>query len=245
MGMLWAVNPKKRRKSRRKLSAKQVAAGFGGGKKRRSRRASSRKRSRRSVAVAAVPMQRKRRSRRGAVRSVRRSARRRSGGGSFKNGALNLLKAGAIGGAGAVLVDIGMGQVRGFLPANMQSPVNADNSPNLGYYAVKAGIAVALGTYGRRLPVVGRFAERMAEGGLTILAYQFMRPMVPANLSLGGLAAYFNPAPTQRPTLGRTGAYVSGNGVQMPAIRSGSAAAGKGSRASQVLSMVANTRKGA
>lgn len=223
MNMMWSPNPRKRR-GKRKMSAKQRKY-FG----KRSRRRSS------VVAVAAPVVHRRRRSRRSAVRVSRRRARR-SFGGFRASGAISLLKAGFVGGAGAVLVDVGMGQVRGFLPASMSAPMDANGGPNYGYYAAKAGLAIALGLYGSRLPVIGRYAGSMSEGALTVLAYQFLRPMVPANLSLG---AYFNPAPMQRPRqLSGVGAYAS-----IP-VRAGSGG-GRGGRAAQVLSAVSINRKAA
>lgn len=149
---------------------------------------------------------------------------------------MSLLKAGAIGGAGGVLIDVAMSQVRGFLPASMQSPADSANNPNYGYYAAKFGLALALGTLGRRLPILGRYAPEMANGAVSILGYQFLRPMVPSTM----LAAYFNPAPTQRPNMGRVGAYVT------PAVGVRSAQSlGRGSRAAGVLNMVNVARQAA
>lgn len=234
MNMLWSPNPR-RRKGKRKMSAKQ-AKYFGGKKRRRSGSRSMR----RQAGFATVPSisvhkrRRVRRSMRVAAKRARRGARRLFGAFS-RSGALNLLKAGAIGGAGAVAVDVAMGQVVGFLPPSMQQARTPTGDANLGYFGIKAAIALGLGMYGSRLPVVGKYAGNMAEGALTVMAYQFMRPMVPANLSLG---AYFNPGATRRPALN---AYQSPRPAQIP-VRAGVSAGGRGGRAALALSMVRNSR---
>jgi hypothetical protein len=229
MSAAWIINPRKRRKGgKRKMSAKQ-AKYFGGGRKKR--RAGKRRARRTSVAVVASPVIRRSKRRSVGARSrKRRGGSRRSsrGGGLSVGSGLSLLKAGVVGGAGAVLVDIGMGQVRSFLPASMATPADANGQPQYGYFAAKALLSLALGTYGRRLPVIGKYAADMAVGGLTVMAYQFIRPMVPASLSLG----YFNPAPTQRPMLRGVGKYVSGAGAyQSVPVRSAVASPTRGARA--------------
>lgn len=227
MNMLWSPNPRTRR--RRKMSAKQMKY-FGGGKRKRrsGKRRSHRASFRQAGFVAPFAGTRKHRRRARAVaRHIRRRARRAFAGFS-RSGAIGLLKAGAIGGAGAVLVDIAMGQAVGFLPASMQAPTdNKTGGVNYGYWGAKLAIVLGLGMYGRRLPFVGHYAGAMAEGAATVMAYQFMRPMVPATLNL---AAYFNPAATRAP---RVGAY------QTPAIavRAGSPG-GRGGRAASVLALV-------
>jgi len=227
MQALWAVNPRRKRRKSRKLSRKQIAAGFGGKRTRRARK-HSRRRSR--VTAAATPVIRRRR--RSAKRIMRRGRRRSRG--LFRMGSgsvMNLLKAGVIGGAGAVTVDVLMGQAVKVLPDNMRSPVDAQGQANLGYFAAKAGVAVALGLYGTRLPFVGQYASRMAEGSLTVLAAQFMRPLaVQAGAQLG---AYFSPAPLQRPRqLQGVNRYMS-----VPSLRRDDSD-NRGARASSVVSMV-------
>lgn len=240
-GMLWLANPRRKRKGSRKLSKKQIAAGFGGGSKRRRRRSSKARRHKRSVrSVAAAPVvHRRRRRSRGASGVVRRRrGGRRSGG--MKGNVINLLKAGAIGGAGAVAVDMIMGQVRGFLPASLGSPVDSAGQPNYGYFGTKAAIALALGVYGNKLPVVGGYTSRMSEGALTVLAYQFMRPMVPQSFMLG----YFNPAPTQRASVGKYvsgqrpgNRYLAGTGAYQSIPVRGGDNGGSGERAAQVVAI--------
>jgi len=171
----------------------------------------------------------RRRSRRKASPAVsRRRSRRSSAMGSvrsFGTGMMPMLKAGVIGGAGGVANDVLFGFASRVLPASMTTPIAADGGTNFTYFAAKAATAVALGTLGRRLPVVGPYASRMGEGALAILAYQLIRPMVPAAVPLGS----YNPAPlmaprrmgayVNRPQLNGMGAYVPSNVMRMPAKR--------------------------
>lgn len=245
MATLFTINPSRRKRragGKKRRSAKQraatrkmLAARFGvNPRKRRSKR-----RSRKSGKVAAYVKRAVRRGR----RSVRKMSRRRGRRSSMRfstGNAVNLLKAGAIGGAGAVLVDIGMGQVARFLPAALATPMDSAGNVQYGYFGAKAALAIALGTYGGKI-MPGAIAEKMGEGALTVLAYQFLRPMVPAGLALG----YFNPAPTMRPGVGRAGAYVSGAGAyaRLP-VRAGNGNGG-GGRAANVLNMISTRRQAA
>lgn len=210
--LLWEVNPKGRRKRRkassakrrhRRLSAKQIAAGFGGGKRK----------ARRATVYAVNPSRRRRRSRKASARRRFRrnpamSLRRGFSLGGSSSGVVSMLKSGAIGGAGGILVDVGMGIAQKFLPPVLGSPMNADGSANYAYFGVKGAIAIGLGLYGKRIPGIGPYAPKMAEGALTVMSYNLMRPLVPSGIvNLGRLAAYFNPAPTMA---GRRNATVAG-----------------------------------
>lgn len=235
MNLLYAVNPRRRRrkskahKSRKHRSAAQRAAtrrliSFNKGK---SAPALNPRRRRRSRAFRRNPTGRAR-SMFGAVRS---------------SGAITLLKNGAIGGAGAVVVDIGMGYASQVLPAAIASPVNNDGSANWAYVGTKTALALALGLFGRRIPVAGPYVSQMAEGALTVMAYQIMRPMVPATIALG----YFNPAPTMRPIAGVGGVrrYVSNAGragayTSIP-VRANNAVT-RGASAAQVVDIVGQRR---
>ncbi len=250
MNLLYTVNPSKRRRkakrahSRKHRSAAQRTATARLVAMNRSRRA------RRSHPMAAHSNPRPRRRVRHALRRVARRVSRRFRRNPFSlpsmagaGGVVGLLKSGVVGGAGAVLVDVGMGYTTKVLPASMSSPINADGSANWMYVGIKTALALALGTAGRKLPVVGKVAGQMAEGALSVLAYQIMRPMVPAAISLG----YLNPAPTMRPQAG-VGRYLSGAGAyaQLP-VRSNNggptrAASPRGSNAAQVLSLVGNRK---
>lgn len=241
MSTLWTINPSKRRKAGRS------------GKKRRS--AKQRAATRRMIAANRGYLSNPRKKRRGrksakatrkytrraSRKSMRRSRRRgRSSAMKFSTGnAVSLLKSGAIGGAGAVLVDVGMGQISRFLPASLAAPADAAGNIQYGYFGTKAALAIALGTYGGKFLPRG-IAEKMAEGSLTVLAYSFFRPFVPAGLALG----YFNPAPTMKPGVRNAGAYVAGAGAyerlgayERTAVRSNATNA-RGGRAANVLQMV-------
>lgn len=228
MSVLWAVNPRRRK---RKLSAKQLAAGFGGKKQRRAKRGKRRGRKRgRAVATAAPVIRRRRRGK--AMRRARRGGRRSRSFLPRSGSMMNLLKSGAVGGAGAIAVDLAMGQVVNVLPDNMRSPMTATGEANLGYFGTKLALALALGTYGRNIPFIGRYATDMSVGSITVMAHQFMRPIaMQAGAKLG---AYFSPAPLQRPRqlsrVGNAGAYMS------PLRRETNG--GVGARASNVMNMV-------
>jgi hypothetical protein len=185
-GVLFAINPSRRRrraKSRKHRSPAQKAATrrmlaanrakFGVNPSRRRRRRVK------HHAVAAAP---RRHYRRNPARRSRRSYRRNPSilSGAMGHDAINLLKAGAIGGAGALGVDLIMGQVKGFLPASMQTPADSAGSMNYGYFAVKGALALALGIYGRKI-MPAAMAGQMAEGSLTVMAYTLMRPMIPSS----------------------------------------------------------------
>lgn len=246
MAAIWTINPKRRkgRSGKKRRSAKQRAATrkmlaanrfASNPKKRRSKR-----RGRKSAGAVAKYVKRTRRGGKRMARRMRRGGRRSAM--AFNTGnAVNLLKAGAIGGAGAVLVDIGMGQAQRFLPASLATPLDAAGNVQYGYFGTKAALALLLGTMGGRI-MPAAVAEKMGEGALTVLAYQFLRPMVPVSLTMG----YFNPAPTMRPGVGRAGAYVANAGAYaaLP-VRSNSASNGKGSRAGNVLAMVNTSRRAA
>lgn len=233
MSAIWAIgaNPRRKRRSKRraarKMTAKQLKY-FGGGK-RKSRRGGKRRARRHS---AGAPVMHR--------RSRRRSGSKRVGRSFSTHNAMNLLKTGAIGGAGAVLVDIGMGQLAPMLASSlpsMSTPVDATTGgPNYGYYGLKAALAVALGTWGGKV-IPGGMAERMSEGALTVLAYQFIRPMVPASLTLG----YVNPAPTMRRVGGMAPGAVVGKYLPVGAYTGipvrGNNGAGAGARAAQVVNL--------
>ncbi len=229
MSQLLLLNPKRRRKaaaskkrrSGKRRSAAQVAAtrrlvALNKGIR---RNPTAKKRRRKSTAVAAAP-------RRTARRSGRRSAAR-----SFSvakaysmNNIVPMLKSAAVGGAGAVVNDMAYAQAGRILPASVMSPVNADGSTNWLYFGGKAAMAIAIGTLGRKVPVVGKFAPRMAEGALDVLAYQVLRgvaaQVLPASIQL----AAYNPVPLMSPrrlsgnrlaayvpNARQLGAYVSSN----------------------------------
>ena len=115
-----------------------------------------------------------------------------------------LLKNGAIGGAGALGVEVIMGLGQSVLPASVTGRVNADGTTNYLYYGTKAAVAVVLGTVGGKF-LGGGTAAKLAEGSLTVSAYELMRGFMPAGVTLGrgaGVAGrgvgFMNPAQVLR-----------------------------------------------
>lgn len=182
--LLLTANPKRRKAGKRKATrspaqraafAKMIAAN----KRSNPSPARSGKKRRRRASVAAAP------------------SRRRSGGSSgFSRGnlaaqATSLAKNGAIGGAGALGLDVIMGYANGILPASVASRVNSDGSTNWLYYGVKGALAVGVGVIGQKV-VSAPVAAKLAEGALTVMAYELARGMMPTSVPLG----FVNPAPT-------------------------------------------------
>lgn len=170
MSELMLVNPRKRRKSRRKgprkMSALQ-AKYFGGGGKRRK---SGRRKTRRTARAAGPVARRVRRSARKARRAVRRFASNRSGSFSLKPNIFikETLIPSAIGGAGALLVDVAWGAIP-FIPANLKTGALAP--------LVKGAAAVAIGLAASK--VAGKkIGGQVVSGYLTVLAYNMLKGMV-------------------------------------------------------------------
>lgn len=198
MSQLLLLNPRrrrrassKRRRSRRRMSALQRKY-FGGGRvhRRRARR--------RTISMLANPRRRSRRRQRGYATLAGRRRYRRAFASAGRQisasipGVVGAVQVAAIGAAGAIAVDMAMGQAGRFLPATLVSRYNADGTMNWGYYGAKAALAVGLAVIGQRaLPgALGKFANRAAEGALLVMAYEILRSNVPASWTLG----YFNPA---------------------------------------------------
>lgn len=231
MNLLYTVNPSKRRRRGKRASAHRKH-------RRRGRSAAQRAATRRMLAArfGTNPVKRSRRRRssgKSRMRRVRRAASR--GLASFRaSGVMPVLQKGIIMGAGAVAVDVAMGYASRVLPAGFASPVNTDGSTNWGYIGIKTALALGLGVYGRRIPVVGQYAADAAAGSITVTAYGLIRGLVPASIPLG----YYNPAPTQRPLNGLQ-KYVSA--YQQIPVRS-EAAAGRGAAAAQVVDIFGRRR---
>lgn len=142
-----------------------------------------------------------------------------------------MVKDGAIGATGALAVDVGMGLAANVLPASMVSRTAADGSTNYLYYAGKAGLAVALGVFGRRF-MGGSLAARMAAGSMTVMAYELGKNLIPAGVVPMG---WFNPAPLA--------AYARGASLPAPGMNAyqsirqpvANDAAGNGSRVASML----------
>lgn len=179
-------------------------------KRRKARRASpKRRKAHRRIKRRAARRASPRRSRRRKYR-VAKSYRRNPIGGFSAGGAINSIKAGAIAATGAVALDV----VMGLLPI----PDNLKSGP-LGV-ATKAAGAIGLGLF------AGRFLGRgigmaVTEGGLTILAYNVIKPQVAKFLPNVALGEYVN----------GMGEYVNGLGYLSPAQTLGYGATGFGAMA--------------
>lgn len=186
MSELMLVNPRRRKRSRRRKSSHVSVRGRRNPKRRMSalqaqyfgkRRKRSGKRSRRR-AVTAV---------RAVGRRVRRHARRfasnRSGRMSLAPASLvkNTLIPAALGGAGALIVDVAWG----FLPI----PATIKTGP-MGPIAKAAG-AVALGMVASK--VAGReMGQRITSGYLTVLAYNLLKGIVTKAMPQLPMGEYIN-----------------------------------------------------
>lgn len=228
MSQLLLINPRRRRRSRKASARRRTRARrpmsalqkkyFGGGRKSHARRA--RRRSR-IIVASPNPIRARRRSRRKsrgfASLSGRRSYRRamRSASGAIRAsvpGIISAVKTGVVGGAGAIAVDMAMGQAARFLPATLTSRMSADGTMNWGYYGTKAMLAIGLAVVGQGvLPArMKAYASHAAAGSLTVMAYEILRAKIPASITLG----YFNPATvTQSGNVTSMGKYLSRGGM--------------------------------
>lgn len=192
------VRPRKKARSaaQRAATKRMLAAN----RARRGGRTTTPKRPRRTrarAASASAPARRRSPSRKRSVaRSApRRASRRRSSGmrlggsGGLVNQSIALIKDGAVMGAGALGVDMVMGQVNKVLPAGWDTPLDADGTPNFKNAAVKAAVSVGIGYFGARyLPASMRgLALKAATGALSIQAYNLIKGSIPSEfLPLGG-----------------------------------------------------------
>lgn len=146
----------------------------------RKRRAASKRRTRRNpVAKRAAPKRNPARANPLKTYRKRSRARRNPIG---LGGITATLTNAAIGGAGAVAVDYALEFLP--LPVSMKTGWTG--------VAVKGAIAVGVGMIGKKF--LGRNAERMAEGALTVLAYSSIKGLLaPSTASVAGLA-YGGPA---------------------------------------------------
>lgn len=178
MAEMLLLNPRKRARRAAKKSRKSsrrrnpVPAGLA--------RYMASKRKRRTISAVARRVRRRRSN--PSLRAVSRVVRRRrnpiSLGGSGRS-MLAMIKSAMIGGAGAVAVDVAMGQLNRFLPATLQ---RTPGKVSIGD-AVKAAITVVLG---RLLAKSTRgLSQQMAAGALTVQAHQLLAGFVPASMTLG------------------------------------------------------------
>lgn len=185
-GQLLLLNPSKRRKKR--AAPKKRAA------KRRTAR-------RRNPITIAAPARRRRRAparRRAVARRRRNPINIRGLGGSSL---IETLKNAMFGGVGAIGVDMLYGQLQKFW-AGAPVKVSATGGPNPMYYAVKAGIALAVPLLAGK--VIGKsLASKLAAGSLTVQAYEVAKAVIPVSASLplgmyaparnAGMGAYVGP----------------------------------------------------
>ena len=207
MSSMLLINPRRRRAAKRTPAV-----------------AAKRKRRRNPVSVVSLsPVRRKRRRnpvrahrarRRNPIAAHRARRRRNPIGGSMRSmssGIINMLKDAMIGGAGAVAVELVMGQVNTYLPVSMQRTAGSVSVGD----AVKAGITVILGKLLSK-PTRG-LSQKMAAGALTVQAASLVRMMIPSTMTLGNGMGYAVPAQLVNanlrvgPNRQRMSQYVSGN----------------------------------
>lgn len=193
MAELLLMNPAhrpRRRKSRKHRTAAQRAAtrrlvAFNRARRRSGSASANPRRRRHHNPVAIHHRRRVRRHNPAHVMHHRRRHRRHNPAmGITMRSVGSLVQDGLVGAGGALAVDITTGFLP--LPAMLKSPANADGSTNWLYYATKTGIALLVGTFGRRL--FGRFAHPMAVGSMTVTAYGLARTLLPSGLTLGYMA---------------------------------------------------------
>lgn len=183
MAEVLLINPKKRRRTAKRASPAQVKA-----RAKFAAAARSRSRKRRSNPIAAVK-RRVHRRRSNPMSVVRRRRRNPIGMGSAKMSVKSItamLKDAAIGGAGAVGMDVLMGKINPHLPVSMQvSPTGIGVGD-----AVKAALTVLIGKVLKK-PTRG-LSEKAALGALTTQARDLISGLLPATVT--GSLAYWNPA---------------------------------------------------
>jgi hypothetical protein len=196
MSEMLLINP--RRRARRKNPARRSAAQraatarmLAANRARRHRNPIAavgrvRHRRRRNPIAAVGRVHRRRRNPISTMRSrvMRRRRNPISLGGLGVNTIIGQLKDAAIGGAGAIAVDVAYGKIAPMLPASLQ---RTPGSVGVGD-GVKAVLTVVLG---RLLDKVTRgLSSKMAKGSLTVQAHGILSTMLPAGLTLGGVGFY-------------------------------------------------------
>lgn len=202
MAQLMLINParrpSKRRKSRtgRKASPAQLRA------------LAKARRARAGLSANPSPRRRRRHSLRAVARSTRRRARRNPIG---MGGIMGMFTGAVWGAGGAVAVNYAYNMLP--LPATMKTGMMGTAS--------KFGLAIALGMLGKSF--LGRNAGKMAEGAMTVAAYEALQSMLPVSAGgtsvagLGymspGMVAGGNMLPNMSvPNFAGMGEYVSGMG---------------------------------
>lgn len=232
MSKVLLINPShrpKRRKARKSPSAAQrrARAAFAARARGRAKNPVRRVARRRHVAVS----RRRRRNPIHALATRRTSVRRRRNPismGVSTRGIVGQLKAALVGGAGAVAMDVIMGQINKYLPASMQATANVGVGD-----AVKAGVTVLLGQVLNKMS--RGMSSKLAQGALTVQAADILRSFVPSTMTVGyyspgrvirgspktgpnmqaiapGMARYLAPAKSGGPLLSR---YMSPGSTQL------------------------------
>lgn len=186
MAELMLLNPSPRRKAKRKASPAQLRALAAGRRKRADMAVNPAPRKRRTTLRAASHTPTK-----------RRKARRNPVGGMPTHGLMGSLLHAAYGAGGALAIDVAVTYLP--LPASLTTG-NAK-------YLTKAALAVSLGIIGKKF--LGRTAAKMAEGALTVQAYEFGKSLMQ---SAGMNLAYMSPAQTMLPNSGMA-QYLNAPGI--------------------------------
>lgn len=201
MAEMLLINPRRRPKARKTAA-----------KKRRVRRNPV-------AALAAKPTRRPRRRNPIGLGRVRHAVRRRRNP-INTSGITAMLKTALMGGAGAVAVDVMMGQLIPFLPVSMQPGAAGDTTVGT-YDAVKLAATIAAGEVLNK--ATKGMSRKLAAGALTVQSYQILRTFMPSTMSMG----FMSPANVIRgtsriaPNMSRMAAYQSGG---QTALLSGTAA---------------------
>lgn len=165
MGTLMLVNPKRRRRSSTKRRSTARRANPANPRRRRARRASN----------PVNPIRRVRRSRIMRSRNPGRRIRRRRNPISMRSltggSLMNMLKSAAIGGAGAVGVDIIMAKINGYLPASLRAGVGPGMND-----IVRVALTVMIGKFASK--ATRGMSEKMAAGALTVQMARLIAPYV-------------------------------------------------------------------
>jgi hypothetical protein len=194
MAEMLLINPRRRKARRARPAAKRRVT------RRRNPLAAVARRRRRN------PMPAVRRRANPIARMRRRTMRRRNPiGGRMGTGMIMAaIREAFVGGAGAVAVDLAMGQINRYLPASLKTVPGTVGAGD----AVKALITVTLGHLLAR-PTRG-LSRKMALGALTVQSANIMKSFVPATMTMG----YASPARIVRGvnTVGpNMGAYTQGS----------------------------------
>lgn len=127
-----------------------------------------------------ISAHRRRRNPIGRLRIGRRRRRNPIGIGSLNaKSLLDMFKDAAIGGAGAIAMDLAMGQINGFLPVSFQT---VRGQVSIGD-AVKAGITAVIGQVLSKS--TKGLSRKMAAGALTVQAYDIMSAFIPDTMTVG------------------------------------------------------------